>query len=359
MQMNSQKTLTGFTNRMKLLITGAAGYVGAMLSDQFSKLPQVEAVLGLDKDPMPKILSGNKKVSWLQANTSDGAWEERAKNFAPDIVINTAWQIRPIYGDEAKEWKWNVDGSTAVFNFTLTSASVKKLIHFSTASVYGAYPENTLEHYFKEEEPLREDVYPYGIQKRQVEENLYLLLKKAGKGNGVQVSVVRPAAITGPRGRAMTHRFGLQSSLSGKLTGSRVYSLVRLLVSRVPATEGWVRQFVHEDDVVDIISRLTLGETPWAMEIFNLAPPGEAVRPIDMARAVGKKVLWIYPSVVRFAFFWIRHLTMGIVPTARGSWKFYSYPLLMDGSKVTRLLGHRYSAGSKEAFSKNEGRYRV
>ncbi len=344
---------------MKVFITGAAGYVGAMLSDQFAKLPEVEAVMALDKDPMPKLLSQNKKISWLQANTSDGTWEDKARNFASDIVINTAWQIRPIYGDEAKEWKWNVDGSTAVFRFALSSSSVKKLIHFSTASVYGAYPGNTLEHYFKEEEPLREDVYPYGIQKRQVEENLHSLLEKAGKGNGVQVSIVRPAAITGPRGRAMTHRFGLQSSLSGKLTGSRVYSIIKLLVSRVPATDGWVRQFVHEDDVADIISRLTLGETPWALEIFNLAPPGDAVRPEDMARAVGKKVLWIYPWMARLAFFFVRHITRGVVPTARGSWKFYSYPLLMDGSKVTKFLGHRYSVNSKEAFSKNEGRYKI
>ena len=34
---------------------------------------------------------------------------EKLKEFAPDVVIHTAWQISHMYGDEKTEWEWNID----------------------------------------------------------------------------------------------------------------------------------------------------------------------------------------------------------------------------------------------------------
>ncbi len=343
-------------NTHTLLITGAAGYVGAMLVDQYSKRSDVEKIIGLDKDSAPALIKDNPKLVYIQANTSDVGWEEKVKAYNPDIVIHTAWQIRCFYGNAPLAWKWNVDGTKRVFAFAFNTTSVKRLIHFSTASIYGAYKTNTLDHYFKESEPMRESEYLYGVEKRQSEDDVNALRTTR---KDVQVFMVRPAAITGPRGRAMHYRFGLQSALSGTLKGSFVYSIVRALVSFVPSTPGWCRQFVHEDDVADIIGKLAFDSIDSSYEVFNLTPPGLPVLPKDMAKAVGKRTVNIPVPFIRLAYFLFWHLTRGKIPTAPGSWRFYSYPVVMDGTKVTTMLGHVYKMESKDAFVKNEGRYAV
>ena len=342
-----------------VLVTGAAGYVGAMVVNELAKREDVTAIIGLDKDPVPDLIKGLPKLVYIQRNTAGASWQEEAEKYAPSVVIHTAWQIRCFYGNPAKAWKWNVTGSKRVFEFAFRTPSVERLVHFSTASIYGAYKENALDHRFREEEPMREKEYLYGVEKKQAELDLRHLFDdaKASQARMPQVSIVRPAAITGPRGRAMTHRFGLQSALSGTLTGSPVYKLIRLMVSFVPSTPGWCRQFVHEDDVTDIAIKLGMESHPWDYEVFNLAPPGPPVLPRDMARAVGKRSVRVPVFFIRFAYFLFWHLTRGKIPTAPGSWRFYSYPIVMDGSKAERLLAHRYRMESNEAFVRNEGRY--
>ncbi len=344
-----------------LFITGGAGYIGAMLAEQFSKRTDVKEIICLDKEPEPEILKGNEKIFWINANMSDGTWQKTVAKRKPDVVIHTAWQIREMYDDQRTQWKWNVDGSNDVFDFVFLTKSVKKLVHFSTVASYGAFSSNTIKHEFAEDEPFRQTDYLYAEEKRHAEIGLKerYVAKVAKKGTTPQVFIVRPAAITGPRGRYARIRFGLQSALSGSLKGQKsfAYSLISVMVSWVPVTPKWLRQYVHEDDITDIVALFSFNKLKGKYEIFNAAPPGPAVLGPDMARAVGKKMLRIQPWMARLAFFWMWHLTHGRVPTSQGSWKGYSYPIKVDGSKITKQYGFKYSHESREAFVKNEGRY--
>jgi nucleoside-diphosphate-sugar epimerase len=331
-----------------------------MLCDQLSGRDDVKEIVALDKECMPDLLAGNQKITWITANTSDGSWQEGVRLRHPDIIIHTAWQIREMYGEQDVQRRWNVEGSRALFDFAFNSLSVKKLVYFSTAAVYGAYKTNVLEHRFREDEEMREGEYSYGREKKEVEEILRKRWNDAMRGDlhRPQIFVLRPAAITGPRGRFMRIRFGLQSALAGKLTGNFFYQLVSLMVSFVPATPWWARQFVHEDDVSDIVTLLTfsiLEEQTY--ETFNLAPPGDPVRAPDMARAVRKKILPVYPLMVRIAFFVFWHISRGKIPNSRGVWRFYSYPIVIDGSKITRRHGYTYKYLSADAFQYTDGRY--
>lgn len=337
-----------------ILITGAAGYIGAMLVEKFAKRDDVERIIGIDKESLPDNFRDEPKLTYLHLNTAD-EWEEQARAYHPDIVIHTAWQIREMYGDQATEWKWNIIGSDKVFKFALGESSVERLVHFSTVASYGAYPSNTLEHRYVEDEPFRKMDYLYSEEKKVAEEHLKERYEKSDKHT--IVAVVRPAAITGPRGRFMRIRFGLQSALSGQLTGSFVYGLVSALVSFVPTTPKWLRQFIHEDDVVGIVERLAFGEKFGSYEVFNICPPGAVVYGADMARAVGKRQLPVYPWMVRIPFFFFWHLTRGKIPTGRGAWKSYSYPIAVDGSKVTRVLGYHYRYAGPDAFQYTDGDY--
>ncbi len=343
--------------RHTIFLTGAAGYIGAMLVERFAKRPDVERIVGLDKEPLPEMLRGIEKLVYIQKNTADD-WETEVASHRPDIVIHTAWQIRDLYGRAALQHAWNIEGSDRVFDFAIAQAHVTRLIHFSTVASYGSYPENTLEQRFSEDMPFRPSDYRYAEEKRITEMHLKEKYEAArARGRDLVVQIIRPAAITGPRGRFSRIRFGLQSALSGQLKGSPIYRLVSLMTSFVPATPKWARQFVHEDDIVAITELLAFSEQVAGYEAFNASPPGAIVLAKDMARAVGKRIIPMSPALIRFAFFLMWHLTRGRVPTTRGAWKGYSYPILVDGSKITRVHGYRYSMPSTDAFVYTDGAY--
>ena len=342
-----------------IFIVGGAGYIGEMLCDLFNAREDVRTIVALDKEPQSDFSKSLQKVVYVQSNMADDGWQEIVAKYEPDTVIHTAWQIRALYGNAKEQWRWNVEGSGKVFDFAFMQPSVHKLVYFSTASSYSARKDNTFAHYFTEEEGFRDDDYIYAKEKKVTEELLaqkYQQLHKEGK-HAPQVFVVRPAAITGPRGRYMRIRFGLQSALQGTLKGGFVNKIVTTLTSFVPATKGWVRQFIHEDDVADIITKFTFEELEGSYEVFNITPPGEPVFAPDMARAVGKKVLPIQPWMARLAFFFFWHATRGKIPTCNGSWRYYSYPVLMDGSRLTRRYGYVYRYLSTDAFRFTDGRY--
>jgi nucleoside-diphosphate-sugar epimerase len=338
-----------------VLITGAAGYIGTMLVKRFAAREDVAHVVGIDKEPCPELLRSLTNYTHLTTNVADD-WEEKVRLHHPSVVVHSAWQIRELYAAQDMEWEWNIGGSDKVFDYTFASPEVTRLVHFSTVASYGAFPDNSIEKRFTEESPFRTSNYRYAEEKRVAEEHLKEKYEAGDKH--VTVAIVRPAAITGPRGRYMRVRFGLQSSLSGALKGqgSWLYEIISLWVSWVPVTPKWLRQYVHEDDVVNIVEKLAFESLSFKYEAFNLTP-GDIVRGKDMAGAVGKHTLPIYPWMVRLAFFWVWHLTRGRIPTARGSWKGYSYPIAVDGSKVTRVLGYAYKHQSLDAFRYTDGEY--
>ena len=333
------------------------GYVGEMLCHQLGKRDDVASIVALDKEPQGEWCATLPKVFYIQANMADDGWQEKVAKHNPDVVIHTAWQIRAMYGQADEQWRWNVDGSGKVFDFALNTPSVERVIYFSTASSYSARADNRFEHLFTEAEGFRDDDYIYAKEKKVTEELLkekFDAAKAAGKPVP-QVSIVRPAAVTGPRGRYMRIRFGLQSALQGNLKGGIVNRIITTLTSFVPATKGWVRQFIHEDDVNDIVTTLSFDTYAWDYNVFNITPVSEAVYAKDMADAVGKKILPIQPWMARFAFWFFWHTTRGRIPTCPGSWRFYSYPVVMSGIKLAQIYECKYS--SKDAFRYTDGRY--
>lgn len=343
-----------------VFLTGGAGYVGKLLVSFLVGKEWVEQIIILDKQEEPEVFSElSENVRYIQKNLVDD-WEGQVADLEPDVVIHAAWEIREPYFDKSAYEKENVQGSKKVFSFAFSAACVQKLIHFSTVASYGASKENSIDNRFQEDDKLHETGYSYSDQKRAVEKMLEGMHQDGSHSESkTDTIVLRPASITGPFGRNIEGGFGLQSALSGDLEDSDSvwFRLIDTLLFFTPVTPQWVRQFVHEDDVVNIITRLLQHDLKSDYEVFNLAPPGGVMQGKDMAQAVGKTPIEIPPQLIRFVFFVVWHLSLGKIPTAPGVWKTYSYPIAVDGSKVTDRLGYEYSYNTSEAFLDESGRF--
>ncbi len=330
-----------------IMITGAAGYVGAMLCHQFSRSPDLEKIIAIDMNPMPALLKDNKKIIWITANLADNIWKIPAKINKPEVVIHCAWQIKELYNEQALQDRLNMESSRAVFDFVFKNDFVKKLIYFSTISSYGAFVENDLGHLFTEDDALSEEESMYGNQKRIIENDLRKLYETSDKTK--RVVIFRPSSITGPRGRSME---------------SKKVGLLNILKNVLPfipvGSDKWVRQYVHEDDVTDAVAMFTFGDPSGqkhsGYETYILSP-NDLIFAKDMGMLFNKTVIKIPPILIRFAFFIAWHLSQGKIPTSRGGWRFFCFPIPVDGSKISRECGFEYSYSSREALEKEDGRY--
>ena len=118
---------------MRILITGAFGYLGGRISSFFSSIPEHEIILASTRNVKTSYLP--KHIKFIQIN-----WEDEESIFNAclniDIIIHTA-------GMNAQECSINpvealiVNGVyTAKLVKNAISNKVKKIIYFSTAHVY-------------------------------------------------------------------------------------------------------------------------------------------------------------------------------------------------------------------------------
>jgi nucleoside-diphosphate-sugar epimerase len=326
-----------------LLITGTSGYIGSILVEQFSMRSDVEKIIGLDLVDCPENLKENPKFIFIKGNIADDDWQEEVEKHSPEIVIHAAWQIREMFRDKEEQYKRNIMSSESIFDYVFSAKSVERLVYYSTVASYSARKENKVEHLFNEEEPLRESVFLYAEQKRESEKMLKNKYEEAK--NKPKIFVIRPASITGPRFRKVKKGFNMQNIFNKK-------TFPFMLV-----TSKWCRQFIHEDDITDITSILSFDNLDLDYETFNLAPPNSVIGGKRMGEIMNKKTIQVSPLIVKFIFFWARVLTGGKIPTARGGWKSFSYPINVDGSKITKLTNYEYKFASEESVSKNVGRY--
>lgn len=319
---------------MRLLVTGAAGYVGSLLAERWIAMPDVTHVVATDRRARhePSEHLDRSKLTWVQGRLEDRDFVASLERHLPlDAVVHAAFGVRAGYGPRSNEVeRSNIESCRNVFDFCFRNA-VPRLVYFSSAAVYGARPGNRLDDFFDEEMPLREETYPYGAQKRQTEDLLRAMQREAA--TGTQVVIVRPCSITGPR---------FLSEPTKKIT--LVAFLTKLLPVIPQVSEQWSRQYIHEEDLVEAIRLLLETDFPAAVESFNLAP-NDYLTARDIADALGKRTVRLPAWLVDASMRTLWHLTRGRVPTPRGSIDFYRYPINLDGGKITKLgFSYRYSS---------------
>ena len=331
---------------MKILITGSSGYIGSLLVSSWLSNPKIEKIIAIDsKEPKLLYSKDNPKIQFIKSDIADT--DLNLINEKIDAVVHTAYIIRKPYSKKGarNQERSNFGGAENVFNFVFKN-NISKLIHFSSVAVYGANSENSLDRKFTESDPIGETQIAYGVDKATIERKLEGMIKE--KNPKTQVVSIRLGSVTGPFLKNIVKKSGLQSYL-------RVFPFVP-----VTHDEG-ARQFIHEDDVVSAINFLLEGEiNPDAKSglrlkrrrenpiIFNLAPEGHLTFK-DMAILSNKIALKIPKPLAKLAFNLMWHLSLGKIPSAPGTINSYSYPILVDGSKISKI-GFEYKYSSKEAF---------
>lgn len=330
-------------DKMKVLVTGAGGYVGSLLISALEQLDAVVEVIGVDLKARPDHLGACTKLSWIQADVSREEWISNVRGRRIDHVIHLAFQIRQLYGaEEEKQRRWNIDGARHVFGFAFSEPTVRRVIHFSTVSAYGAGAANRVHDRIGEETPLAETEYLYARHKKKIEE---LLRSSSVRSDGTrQVIVLRCASISGPYGRTKLGRFGIVSTLTS------VFPLLPC------GRADFGRQYLHEDDIVDIALTVLRAPINPGIEVYN-ASPEDYLTAADLGRLLGKRPFIVPPVLLRMAFAALWRMSRGRIPTPPAAWKFLTYPIAVDGARLTRAYGYRYRFSSREALLAERGRY--
>ena len=315
---------------MKIIITGTNGYLGKIFVKFFLKKEYF--VVGVDKTP--SLIKESANFKFCQINLENENELSKLEKFLPiDVFIHNAFIIRTRMNFEKTKEK-NLSLCENVFKFCFEN-EIPKLIYLSSAAIYGAYPNNQLDYFFKESDSQREKESAYGLQKVLTENLLSDFYQKFNPKT--KVIILRPASIIGP---------------SWKREESKKISLLGFFLKLpflIKSSNKFSRQFIHEEDVARACDFLINRKLNSNFEIFNLAPK-DYLTIDEIAKILKKPVIYCPPFILKILFYFAWLLSLGKIPTGYFAFKNYLYPINLDGSKITKL-GFKYRFNSKETLS--------
>ena len=123
---------------MRYLITGGSGYIGSRLVERLARREGVERILICDIRP-PRAF--RPKVEFEQLDVTDKSRvRELIEREKPDVLIHLAFVLNPIH-DEFRMYHIDVGGTQNVLE-AAEAAGVQQLLVTSSATAYGAFPDN-------------------------------------------------------------------------------------------------------------------------------------------------------------------------------------------------------------------------
>jgi UDP-glucuronate 4-epimerase len=242
----------------RILITGAAGFIGSSLSD--SLLKNGFRVLGIDNfDPLyDRLLKGNNiahalKNPGYQFREGDIRDKDFINNcfsdFRPDIIVHLAAKagVRPSLSDPGLYFDVNVMGTLNLLEM-MKKNSIKKMIFASSSSVYG----NNKKIPFSENDNVDYPLSPYAASKKAGE----LLCHTYHHLYNLDIFCLRFFTVYGPRQRPdlAIHKF--------------VKAIISDEVIYLYGDGTTSRDYTHIDDIIKGISEAI--KKVKGYEVFNL-----------------------------------------------------------------------------------------
>jgi UDP-glucose 4-epimerase len=232
---------------MKVLITGAAGFIGEKVADTLSKSHNVSVV------DLPNRFSEDQKDKYSihEFDLSKKEWiDSLPRDF--DLVVHCAAQTGGYYSliDPQKDCKWNSLGTLNVVDFCRKQKDIKKVIYTSSMAVYG-------EGLNKTESDMTDPISFYGASKLSGENYLQVLSNQTK----IPFTVFR-----------LWNTYGSGQDMENMHQGMLSIYLSQALKSETVEITGSpdrVRDFVHVSDVVRAIV-LSIEKSETDNQIYNL-----------------------------------------------------------------------------------------
>jgi UDP-glucose 4-epimerase len=279
--------------RMKILVTGGAGFIGSHLTDRLLQLGH--EVVVVDNLTTGYRHNLNPRARFYEASLLDASLGKIFQREKPDIVNHHAAQndVRRSNADPVFDAQHNIIGSIRLIQCCIEHG-VKKVIYASSGgTVYGEPIYLPVD----EAHPIA-PISPYGISKHTVEHYLFLAASA-----GLNYTVLRYANIYGPRqhphgGAGVVAIFaesmlrGVSPTIFGDGSSTRDYLFISDAVeANLLALTGGDREIYHvstglQISLNELFCRLkqTLSSATRCEEIVKMSPVSAESRPGEIHR---------------------------------------------------------------------------
>lgn len=296
----------------KILITGAAGYIGSLLG---SRLAADYPVIGTD-------IHGRADLSFplVQSDVRDPALKTLLLDNGITHVVHLA-SVLDAGADRARDFDIDVNGSRNVLQCCL-AAGVRHITVSSSGAAYGYYPDNPA--WIDEGQPLRGNpAFAYADHKRQVEE---LLADYRAQHPELAQLVLRPGTVLG-------------ANTSNLITN--LFKAKRLLAIR-GSDSPFV--FIWDEDVVRAIEH---GIRQDRSGIFNMA--GDGALSIHQIAAILGKPVQVVPAWLLKSALWLGR-RLGIGRYGPEQVDFLRYRPVLSNRRLKEQFGYQPEKTSEQTF---------
>ncbi len=306
----------------RVLITGAAGYIGRQLVRRLKDDPAVELVVATD---VRAVAHGDgDKVLWDIRDIRDTALAKVMQSHRIDSVVHLASVVTPPPGMPREEmYSIDVGGTQNVLD-ACVRAGVRRLIVSSSGAAYGYYPDNP--EWLEETAPLRgNESFAYSHHKRLIEE---MLARYREKHPELLQIVFRFCTILGAQ---------VNNQISNLFEG-------RFVLGVRGSAAPFV--FIWDEDVIEVLRQALWRERTG---IYNVAGDGAVPLP-EIARRIGKP----YVALPR----WLLVAGLAILRTLRLTQygpeqvDFLAYRPVLANRRLKEEFGYHPRYTSAEAFSR-------
>lgn len=302
---------------MRILVTGAAGSVGAKLVEQLAQSDDVDGIVALDCLP---VSASHPKVVAFQQDIREPI-ADILREQGVDAVVHLAFLLQPGHNREAAH-RVNVGGTAQVLH-DCRVVGVQRFVYLSSTTVYGARPGT--EQPYTEESPVRP---VRGFQYAEDKVATELMLKAFAADNpGACVTVLRGCTVMAPRCENFI---------------TQVFSKMALV--RIAGADPQM-QFIHLDDLLEALELCLLEPVSG---VFNVTGEGTIARS-EIARVAGRHPVALPAPLLAFItqVTWMLRLQSDspACGLAMARW-----PWVASNEKLARETGFRPRYTSREAL---------
>ena len=305
---------------MKVLITGAAGYIGSQLVHFLNDQAKYEIIACDIRDEHPFDALKNVVYKKMDIRSHDVLQVIREQRV--NVVVHLASIVTPgKKSNRAFEYSVDVDGTRNMLE-ACVQTNVKRIIISSSGAAYGYHPENVK--WLTEEDPIRgNEEFAYSYHKRLVEEML------------------ADYRVQHPQLEQTIFRIG---TILGKSVNNQITNLFeqRFLFGIRGSDSPFV--FIWDQDVVRCFAKAIDSEKTG---IYNLAGDG-ALTIDELAVLLAKKVVKIPGALVAGGLFVLKRLSL--TQYGEEQVRFLKYRPILSNEKLKAEFGFIPEKTSLEVF---------